>query len=315
MQELSAEKMPDYLEQIINTETSLYQLKKVKTKTEQRIQQLEYHIDHITKYPSSRLIGKPIYATLIKPIEPPKPKKEHNWVNHPTLFGMIIQGAVDASHNGKEKETYKQRLSQYYEDLDRYNKEKEEHDQAFEQQELEYKKKVQEANDRDEKDKHEYPILIQKENDFLKELDENIASTQETLDKLYGLDIIYPKYRNLVAMCSMYEYFVTGRVSQLKGADGAYNLYESELRQDLIIAQLDRISAGLEKIKQNQYMLYSQLSKANEFLSSISDVAFQTLEVATDIRKTQIYTNSILSSIKSNTEAIKYISAANLLFN
>ena len=39
----------------------------------------------------------------------------------------------------------------------------------------------------------------------------------------------------MTAMCTMYEYFVTGRCDKLSGADGAYNLYETEVRQNIII--------------------------------------------------------------------------------
>lgn len=79
------------------------------------------------------------------------------------------------------------------------------------------------------------------------------------LDEHYALDIVHPKYRNLVAMNQICEYIETGRCYELTGHDGAYNLYESELRANRIIAQLDKVNDNLELVKQNQYMIYTTL--------------------------------------------------------
>lgn len=88
-----------------------------------------------------------------------------------------------------------------------------------------------------------------------------LAETQAVLDKLYSVDIIYPKYRNLPALTSMYEYLITGRCEELTGPHGAYNLYEDELRKDMIISQMNLVIQNLEQIKSNQYMLYEQVKK------------------------------------------------------
>ena len=87
----------------------------------------------------------------------------------------------------------------------------------------------------------------------------NLLETQTALKNLYNLDYIYPKYRNLTALTSIYEYFATGRCSELTGPHGAYNLYEDEVRKDMIIAQLNTVIENLEQIKQNQYKLYQQV--------------------------------------------------------
>lgn len=88
-----------------------------------------------------------------------------------------------------------------------------------------------------------------------------LAETQAVLDKIYSADIIYPKYRNLPALTSMYEYLITGRCEELTGPHGAYNLYEDELRKDMIISQMNLVIQNLEQIKSNQYMLYEQVKK------------------------------------------------------
>lgn len=110
---------------------------------------------------------------------------------------------------------------------------------------------------------------------------ENISSCKKTLDQLYSMNIIFPKYRNFIAISQIYEYFMSGRCTELEGHEGAYNIFESEIRQNIIIMQLNNISNQLEQVKRNQYMIYQALQEAN----------------------------SRLAHIESNTEAIKYNTA------
>lgn len=91
--------------------------------------------------------------------------------------------------------------------------------------------------------------------------DEKKNITKNTLNKFYEKDVIFPKYRNLPALTSIYEYILSGRCEELTGATGAYNLYEEELRKDIVIAQLNTIISNLEQIRQNQYMLYEEIKK------------------------------------------------------
>ena len=51
-------------------------------------------------------------------------------------------------------------------------------------------------------------------------------STIELLNNYYDKNIIYPKYRDLVALCMIYEYLVSGRCLTLEGRNGAYNKYD-----------------------------------------------------------------------------------------
>lgn len=150
------------------------------------------------------------------------------------------------------------------------------------------------------------------------QLDKHLSETQQLLKKLYELDYIFPKYRNFVAICSIYEYFVSGRCTELTGADGAYNLYESELRQDLIINRLDKIIDSLEVIKENQYALYSELERTNEILNGISS---DMRELVSTVRRIEITANRIEDAVHitnyytqvtaQNTKALKYIALIN----
>lgn len=108
-------------------------------------------------------------------------------------------------------------------------------------------------------------------------LDKEISTAEELLsnlfrkkNQLYGADIVFGKYRDLAAITSFYEYLLSGRCETLDGVNGCYNLYETELRANIIINKLDVIGDSLEQIKSNQYMLYSQLSDVNAELNTLN---------------------------------------------
>lgn len=128
---------------------------------------------------------------------------------------------------------------------------------------------------------------------------------QAALRNLYEEGIIYPKYQNLVAVSTIYEYLASGRCDRLEGPNGAYNLYEMELRQNIVIGQLSTITEHLEQIKENQYTLYYEIQNANRnsesMLSSIGD----------DV-KISAYQNA---AIAKNVETMKYISVMKNVWN
>lgn len=112
--------------------------------------------------------------------------------------------------------------------------------------------------------------------------------------KFYARDVIYPKYQNLPALTSIYEYFITGRCEELIGPHGAYNMYEDEMRKDTVISQLSTVIANLEQIKQNQYMLYQQVKT---------------------IQKTASVIGNELAQIRGYTAALTELSAMNAYYN
>ena len=77
------------------------------------------------------------------------------------------------------------------------------------------------------------------------------------------------KYRNFVAISQIYEYFASGRVTELEGPNGAYNLFENEMRQNVIIYELNEILQHLEEIKKYQRMTYDAIMDANRLLANI----------------------------------------------
>lgn len=96
-----------------------------------------------------------------------------------------------------------------------------------------------------------------------------LSALENSLEQLYAENVIFPKYRNLVAITAINEYLLSGRCYKLEGPDGAYNLYEMELRQNIIISQLSSIIDNLEQIRNNQFSLYQELQKSNYTINEI----------------------------------------------
>lgn len=130
------------------------------------------------------------------------------------------------------------------------------------------------------------------------EIDKKLETPhQQSLDireKLYARNVMYPKYQNLPALTSIYEYFITGRCEELTEPHGAYNMYEDEMRKDTVISQLSTVIANLEQIKQNQYMLYQQVKT---------------------IQKTASVIGNELAQIRGYTAALTELSAMNAYYN
>jgi hypothetical protein len=124
-------------------------------------------------------------------------------------------------------------------------------------------------------------------------------------NRTYYYARVSPKYQNLVAVSTIYEYLASGRCDRLEGPNGAYNLYEMELRQNIVIGQLSTITEHLEQIKENQYTLYYEIQNANRnsesMLSSIGD----------DV-KFSAYQNAATAK---NVETMRYISMMKNVWN
>lgn len=129
----------------------------------------------------------------------------------------------------------------------------------------------------------QYPIDVQNEEDayqqalrrveyfdqLVAQQEKKLADTRQLLREAYDKGLLYGKYRNFVAVCSICEYLESGRCSELGGPDGAYNLFEQEIRMNLIITQLGSILSKLDRIQANQAMLYDAISTGNRLTSQL----------------------------------------------
>ncbi len=99
---------------------------------------------------------------------------------------------------------------------------------------------------------------------------ETLRRLIKTKNELYALGVVYEKYRNLVALTSFYEYLASGRCEALEGRDGAYNLYEAEVRARHILSRLDEVTASLDRVRDGQYLICSTIRSADSSLALLS---------------------------------------------
>lgn len=102
-----------------------------------------------------------------------------------------------------------------------------------------------------------------------------LQATEELATKMFALNILHPKYQNFMAVAQIYEYFDTGRCDTLEGPYGAYNLYEQELRQNIIIKNLGEVVERLDELNRTMSNICSCIQIANSKLSQISSLIGQ----------------------------------------
>ena len=143
----------------------------------------------------------------------------------------------------------------------------------YEKQLQQYQISKQRAEDEHVREMREYELRLANYrtdvNAMMAKHEMTLESLTNVLEQHYALGILYPKYRNFVSVSAINEYLSSGRCDRLEGPDGAYNLYEMELRQNIVIGQLSAVLNNIEQIRNNQYTLYQELTHANNLVSDI----------------------------------------------
>lgn len=125
-----------------------------------------------------------------------------------------------------------------------------------------------------------------------KQVWQQIKESESILAKLYSYNILYPKYRQMVSVATIFEYLDSGRCFSLSGTEGAYNLYEDELRHNTIIGRLDQVINRLDRLQQTQSELCRELEDSDRVLS--------------DVRDDMEYYHSSLGSARENASVTAY---------
>lgn len=139
------------------------------------------------------------------------------------------------------------------------------------------------------------------------ELRKELQTIIDGRDQLYSYNIIYGKYRNYVALTSIYEYLDSGRCNTLDGPQGAYNLFETESRANEIILQLSAITASLEAIKSNQFMLYKELKRTNHDLETMNELMN---DAVAELQKIDMKLSNIRDDVDTNSTLLYDIRTA-----
>lgn len=98
-------------------------------------------------------------------------------------------------------------------------------------------------------------------------LDDLKKTMKKMLDEHYSNGPIYRKYRTLPAICQLYEYFDSGRFTEL---GDAYNQYELEVRLDRLIDNSEKALQVLYQIRDNQRILFDALLAVRDSVYSVN---------------------------------------------
>ena len=165
-------------------------------------------------------------------------------------------------NNVETQRDYDAKILQYQKELAEYTDQKKQWEIDSNQRQIEYDAAIIEYEIALKEYNRTYLYKLEKYNNTLETL-------SDTLKTYYSSNVIFEKYRNFTAIATISEYLQSGRCSTLEGADGAYNMYEMELRQNIVIGQLSAIISNLDQIKNNQYTLYQEIVHANQTVSEI----------------------------------------------
>lgn len=184
------------------------------------------------------------------------------------------------------------------------------YDSAVEEKESEFQKKIEEFKNRiaEKKSAILSTMINPDDNAGMMLLSKEISDGENLLNKLieaknqmYSQNVIYLKYRNLIAISSIYDYLVSGRCSNLTGSDGAYNLFESESKTNYIMTKLDDVVSSLDQIQENQYMLYQKISEINDGIKTINQSLEKVIISLSNIEVNASDMSRYLKSIDNNT--------------
>lgn len=158
----------------------------------------------------------------------------------------------------------------------------------------EYRQEMQEYNKLVEDDKMRLRYEEVQRN-FLYEqiasLQAQIKKSRDNLSYFYSKNVIDKIYYNdMVAIASFYQYFKRKQTYSLgfdrsTGDTGAYRIYEYEKRMNIIITKLDTVIEKLDEIKSNQAVLYSTIIDANNKIDRMNkNVLLASQNMHNDIR-------------------------------
>ena len=326
------ESLRDYILLLLNMETNIYSLKErlrslylersnVEAKIkEEKTDKLEPVILQIEKLKSSPLkISENTVVKKSPPNKPPKPEYKE--------AGFFNKKKIEAE-NAQIKAEYDARCQEYAEKKRQYKKSVE----AWEAENERLKKEAEEAKDIAIKNAYSqiqkagkqlfsdvnYYLPLQ---EMLQNMDGEIEQAEnllreyfKTRNELYSYDIIFGKYREPVALATFYEYLMAGRCDGLEGPNGAYNLYESEIRANMIISQLSTIISQLEEIKQNQYTIYTELKGMSRSLNELASTMKQATKAIEGIERNTGRIADYSEVIANNSSVIAYNTAKSAFY-
>lgn len=344
------QKLQEYILNVVNVEKNIYSISQRLTglyRERNDLKQTIYQyrlsnsqeIKDAQEYYQKLASGFDSYHGRLKdhglpPLEfPPKPQKPAEPVMEEA--GFFNRKAVQAK-NAERKAEYDAACQKYKAELNTYEKKIEElKKQRKAQEDLLNKRATQnldaaqaaisQARKNIKFEIEDVEILPLSEKTAKVLIDDEISDAEELLTKLvecranlYGYDIIFGKYHNLIAASTFYEYLATGRCTGLTGADGAYNLFEAECKANQIIGQLSQVIVSLEQIKESQYTIYTELQKVNSNLDRLNNTMSAALKSLRQIENNTQHLERIADNsdiIAHNSEVIAHNTAVTAYYS
>ena len=176
---------------------------------------------------------------------------------------------------------------------------------SAEKNDVDRKAEVRELNNQKIKTRNAINVLdARKKNRMIEtsasKINTALSKVKIDLTSLYAQNVIYPKYRNFVAIATIFEYVDSGRCHQLDGADGAYNIFEMETRLDKIITKIDVVISKLEQIIDNQYYLYSAVKGLNRRVDNVTKSIIANTEKLDEVAVNTAVTAYVAQVIERN---------------
>ena len=263
----------------------------------------------------------------LKPVEPCEPKKpimktpgffnkkkvllENEELNKKYLNDMKLYEVA--------KEKYADDIKKYQEMVDKLKEEQKlKYEEVLLKEKEENKKSIENLKARVEEEKNKVDSFDISTYELTERTKYNLVDNEmkeaiSILEKaarlrcdMYSCDIVFEKYRDIVSVATFYEYLSAGRCQGLEGSDGAYNLYENEIRMNLVVSQLSQVVATLEQIKNNQFVICSTLDEMDGKLSNISGSMDKALSSLSNIETGVSNINKTSEIIAYNTECTAY---------
>ena len=277
----------------------------------------------------------------VKPVAPPAPNQP--FLETPGFFNkkkVLADNEAKMARFNREMEEYRRKLAEYENAVAAWERQtkaceneeirqREEHrkrrDVAIEQAQSlldEAQRRYDELKSTEEARIAEAATMPVPADTAVQILEKEISEAERLLKEvfaarntLYAYNVVFPKYRNIVALSTFCEYLMTGRCESLEGVNGAYNLYESECRTDMIISQLSMVIESLEQVKHNQYMIYSELQNIRSDLADLNCTMNAALKSIQSIDTKTTKMSGQMDRIAENTDVIAHNTAVTAYYS
>lgn len=103
----------------------------------------------------------------------------------------------------------------------------------------------------------------------LNAVNKEIRETLSLRNNFYAEDILPPQYRNLTATATMYPWLLYGICTEVYGHGGVFDTYETHLKQNIIIGNLQQLNSKMDQALKNQRILIEEVRRGNEISSQI----------------------------------------------